>query len=204
MSVDYIKKQLEKKPEDMSIKRFIREGYFAPTHISNYHFIDLVNDRFTSLADPKFFEMAEGWVNWAHANSNKVTSTRIFHGYHMMSRKFWEDIGGFTEEFYGRAFADDKMGALGEHQNVLHCYRSSPPWMTIAWTGDHKVEASYLDDHVPNWKQILLKKDPKAFSHPEGHSHYHLHRGFPDEKYASKIQELFNRTTPPVRFTAKK
>lgn len=52
------------------------------------------------------------------ANSNLYKKRSIClkqcHGFHVMTRETYNKIGGFTEEWFGRAWSDDRMSSLGK------------------------------------------------------------------------------------------
>jgi hypothetical protein len=56
--------------------------------------------------------------------------SQCFHGFHVMTRPTFDLVGGFTEEYYGRSFADDKMTYLGDRTPGATQF---PPDFGVAW-----------------------------------------------------------------------
>lgn len=102
------------------------------------------------------------------------------HGLHVMTKKTYNQIGGFTEEWYGRAWSDDKMTSLGVG-------KYSKGWLL-------PPEYSFL------WCEPFVKNVEAS---PQ-----YLHDGF-DSSYINSLPGLFDRVfkngsiagrlSPPVR-----
>jgi hypothetical protein len=125
---------------------------------------------------------------------------RAFHGFHVMTRKTYDVIGGFTEEFYGRALAEDKMSMLGSKisGNVY-----MPPDFSVAWCGQYEIVPTMGQGYKPGWELEVSKIDPFWGKHPipGRDSPTYLHNGILDESGMIKVVTAnFDQWSPPLRF----
>lgn len=114
------------------------------------------------LGDPDFQVKMSEYLKetMGHPGTQQIMS---FHGFHIMTRKTFETIGGFTEEFYGRAFADDKMTYLGVRSpNAIQ----APSDLTVAWCGCYELSACQAEYYPSNWKEQLPLIDSYYDKHP--------------------------------------
>jgi len=122
-----------------------------------------------------------------------------FHGFHCMTRESFNQIGGFTEEFYGRAFADDKMTRLGYNQPGPV---GLPHEFSVAWCGGYEI-LNRGPGLPENWKDTWYNKDPWAGQRPtpgDRTSAKYLHDGmFGNGPMAKLVNETFVTMKPPVR-----
>jgi hypothetical protein len=133
----------------------LRDYVRCPEHLMDIYLPDFRNN----LVIPMF--------EAGHSNSMKrycmetfqhqdLQHKPAFHGFHCMTRKAFDVIGGFSEEFYGRAFADDKMTDCGRR---IPGGKALPPEFAVAWCGGYEIENR--GPGLPkNWRQILQEKDP--------------------------------------------
>jgi hypothetical protein len=109
----------------------------------------------------------------------------MHHGTHIMTRKVWEVVGGFTEEFYGRAWPDDKMNAHA---------------MKVFWTdaSTMPIEFSFSFIGMAEWQTSLDGTQPEDMpvtdlwfgKHPiQGRNYYqtYLHHGYHNKDYSTNI-----------------
>lgn len=91
---------------------------------------------------------------------SRVNDLMQHHGSHYLTRQAYDAIGGLSEEFYGRAFADDKMSYAGRvlaDSVGLKIHLSYE--FSFAWTPRSTVCA-------PVDGERLLRVDPWANRHP--------------------------------------
>jgi hypothetical protein len=81
---------------------------------------------------------------------------RFTHGLHVMTRKAYDEIGGFTEDFYGRAWSDDKMSQMG-WKVCPWGQASQPSWLSYIVTQNSVLYGIPLDeelDKVDPWHRL--------------------------------------------------
>lgn len=78
------------------------------------------------FSDPNFFAKMQ---NVCNTDPHLAISV---HGLHIMTRKTYNHIGGFSEEWYSRAHGDDKMSALGG-KTPKRCL-PAPKHFSFLWT----------------------------------------------------------------------
>lgn len=122
-----------------------------------------------------------------------------FHGYHCMSRKTFDAIGGFTEEWPSRAFPDDKMTFLGRRFPPGHAL---PHEFSVAWCGQAELCAYLGPGYSENWREKLKEVDPLHEQHPipSADGPTYLHQGLlSNSQMMEAMNASFNRNAPPVR-----
>jgi hypothetical protein len=87
--------------------KILRNCCYWPGSLEKTSIVDHLNEKIIWLNDKKFFTKIS---NCLYKDPRLV---RCHHGSHFITRKAFNLIGGFTEEFYGRAFAEDKMTKMG-------------------------------------------------------------------------------------------
>ena len=125
---------------------------------------------------------------------------RAFHGFHVMTRKTFDAVGGFTEEFYGRALAEDKMTRLGgKYSSNLYM----PPQFSVAWCGQYEIDPTRGPGYASDWQVQLAKIDPYFGKHPlPGMDNpIYLHDGLLNNSQMSELSSItFSQLAPPERF----
>lgn len=167
--------------------------------ISRYYVPNFKEKRLVSLTDHNFhFEMEKLCNTFITGKNDGMQAIQYFHGYHIMSKKTYKTIGGFTEEYYARAFPDDKMTNLGNKIMWQH----TPPEISLAWCGQHEICLGRGPEEWPDWKARLAEVDPLWDQHPIpsiNNAHY-LHDGAADGgSMAQIVNRTFDRNSPPVR-----
>lgn len=81
-----------------------------PPTLDNHYFIDHNSQSLVQLSDSGFLQKVITSVE--NLRDNPKIFTPIVHGLHVMTRQMYDIIGGFSEEFYGRAWQDCKMNSL--------------------------------------------------------------------------------------------
>jgi len=108
------------------------------TNIEDLYVSDIKNSFHILVADPSFFnkvgQLATKLANKGQQGKRRMTPS--YHGHHIMTKTTYDYIGGFTEAFYGRAWADDKMG-LARNERV-----KLPPRFSFPLTAPYKPAAS--------------------------------------------------------------
>lgn len=125
---------------------------------------------------------------------------RAFHGFHVMTRKTFNAVGGFTEEFFGRALAEDKMTSLGGRYSSDICM---PPQFSVAWCGQYEIEQTRGQGYARDWQVQLAKIDPYFGKHPLPGMDLpvYMHDGILTNSQMSELAAVtFNKFAPPVRF----
>jgi len=121
-----------------------------------------------------------------------------FHGSHAMTRKTYDAIGGFTEEFYGRALAEDKMTTLGRKFSQ----RSLPPQFSFAWTTTGELHPNKGQGYPKDWEETLKAKDPfyETRPIPPIYKPTYLHKDIISNKEAAdRSATSFDQSSPTVR-----
>lgn len=179
-----------------SIELF-RDYLRASSNLGYYYIPDFKRNLLMGLMDESCMSnLREYCIDAMHEPG--VQSMPGFHGFHAMTRQTYDHIGGFTEEWYGRAFADDKMTTLG---NTQHGPRSLPSQFSVAWCGQHEVLPGLGQGYEPGWQDRVTNL-PWARRHPVppfGQPKY-LHDGYIDaSRMAQMVNTAFNRAGRPVR-----
>lgn len=200
---------LERLTERWRGENIFRDYLRYPTKPKDLYLADFRNRNMISMTDPDFLLKAEVYCKQCFENMNDQKIGPPFHGVHVMTKKSWEKIGGFTEEYYGRAFADDKMTRKG----ILHgtsfpgVEQALPSRFSIAWVGQGEYLPSRLSYYEGvNTLDLLSKVDPYWEDHPiPGMSGtVYLH-----DRYPSKLAQELNRQLSvfvyedPIRFTGR-
>jgi len=172
-------------------------------NLEDYVIPDFKNNRLLSLTeDVSVFE---------HFAKDSATpdfknNTPAFHGFHVMTRKSFEEIGGFSEEWYGRAWADDKMTSLGLKHTTDYQFKSSFDMcghFYVCWCGQHETALAQGPGYGLGWEERLQEIDPRSDKHPipSLNCHEQLHYNLESETYMTLMtHKAFERLKPPVRF----
>lgn len=180
-----------------------RDYMKCPPDLSELYIPDFRNNLLIQLARPdslpglkRFSEesMALGGVQVLHG----------FHGFHIMTRKSYDAIGGFTEEFFGRAFADDKMSVCGRK---FHPGGALPEEFSIAWCGQYEVLPYHGYGYAPGWQSRLQEIDAHLGRHPIPGVTFSMNPGvlyledgvMQSGRFYQVCSSVFNRDTSPVR-----
>ncbi len=161
-----------------------------PSMPSETFLADIRNNDVIPLDDPNIVMKMKKYNEDCFANPNDQALGPSFHGVHVMTKQSWQYLGGFTEEFYGRAFADDKMTRRGDlYHRKFGIGLALPPEFSIAWIGQGEYSPDRLDYYPPNHLEVLKTKDPWWDRHPlhQGVQHVQLHEGFHDREYLNHM-----------------
>lgn len=183
-----------------------RDYLRTPSKLSEEFFPDFRNNLLINLDDESFPILARNYCIESFVHGD-IQSSPSFHGFHAMSRKTYDSIGGFTEEYPGRAWADDKMTALGAiRMNQLGLCpplgHGLPSQFAIAWCGQYEVGPYRGEGYPKGWETIIREKDPLFDKHPtvNGCNLVYLHHGLTsDSSMIPKVINTFKRDFPPVR-----
>lgn len=168
-----------------------RDYMECPCPLDRYYLCDFYHNKLINFADSDFISQARKYIQDCFTHKG-VQVAHGFHGYHVMTRKSYDAIGGFTEEYLGRAFADDKMSSLGTREPGLN---PLPAEFSILWCKQHEIAAFIGECYKTGWEEKLrdlrlLLPDPKIYLH---------HRIVDDLTMVGILNSSLNRTTPPVR-----
>jgi hypothetical protein len=175
-----------------------RDFFRCPTTLEENFICDFYNNKLIRFSDSTFVNDCKQFLD-SYEQKGGMQYLPGFHGFHAMTRKTYHDIGGFTEEWIGRAFADDKMTSLGNRQPGA---RSLPTRFSVAWCGQYELVPYTGPCYPENWKEILLEKNPRMTTmHLSTHMkpryiHEHL---VTHEQMDNMIKKFLNRAGPPVR-----
>lgn len=213
--VDWIKKEVEtaylnnqdpSKPR-MNVHNVFRDYLRYPSMPRDLYLADYRNNEVVQFTDPDFFNKMAKYLDECFANPSDQLITDCFHGVHVMTKQSWQHLGGFTEEFYGRAYADDKMTRRGDIMHRLFGMPLAlPKRFSVAWIGQGEYCPSRLSYYPENHKEVYEKSDPYFGLHPQpvGVAHKQLHEGFPDKDYINHLSQNHHEKfiyEPTVRFT---
>jgi hypothetical protein len=179
--------------------------YYPPT-VNNMYMVDPITREAILLSDPNFLQKMNDLCCRMEGKPGKFA--RVVHGLHVMTRLTYDIIGGFTEEFYGRAWQDDKMNSHG---------------MRLFWDEGSELPARFSFAWNPQASPLkgcpdpagLLRVDPKYENHPAAgvkQGATYLHKGYDtdfienlpaiqDEEFSSGGQR--GRLAPVVRIGTK-
>ena len=165
--VDYVKKmhtgELKHSPFQYGSPDLFRDYLRCPPKLSDLNLPDFKNNRIVPLDNEFFIQETAPFVQQS-LKENKVQHIDYFHGFHVMTRAMFNKIGGFTEEWIHRAFADDKMSFCGER---MFGRGRLPPTFSIAWIGQYEVAPTRCGGYIgDNWMDILKEVDPLYNQHP--------------------------------------
>lgn len=161
---------------------------------------DFRNNKVIRFSDPdaltqmRQFNIESMWPN------SGVQYIPSFHGYHIMTRKTYDQIGGFTHEHQGRAFPDDKMTYLGQRSPPGNYQLASQ--FAVYWVGQYEVLPYHNYGYQPGWQDKLKEVDPYHETHPipSVDQPTYLHAGLIDNsKMGELVNSTFNRSAPPVK-----
>lgn len=151
---------------------------------SDLSVVDFSKNRVVSVADPNFLEKMGSLCCRELSRKDPVTLLRAYHGQHIMTRQTWKAIGGFTEEFYGRAWPDDKMSALGSAITGSQPYM--PPRFSFSLCSSYHVRSHGIPEE-------LFRIDPYASNRPlDWLNATYLHDGY-DKNYIHNLPTVFDK-----------
>lgn len=152
--------------------------------------------------DPEFTSGMKSIIEQAFGDNppgESIQAIRGFHGFHAMTRRSYDDIGGFEELWFGRAFADDKMTFLGGQQPGPY---NLDPEFSVIWCGQHELAFDRGPKYPPDWKDYLAKIDPIWDKHPiPPNSPTYLYDGFASSSLHEIVNKNFSKTTKPTRIS---
>jgi len=176
-----------------------RDYLKTPTKLSSLYLLNFYKPELICLDSDEFIAKAAELSVASRVNGG-MQRLPTFHGFHVMTRKTYDHIGGFTEEFYGRAYADDKMTWHGLNSPAP---AQTPDWMDVAWCAPYFLSACQAEYYPPGWGEKLPLIDPYSGRHPSSPCFpKYLHEGiFPsDGQYYEVVRRLLNPHGPVVRF----
>lgn len=168
----------------------------CPPKLSDFYVPDFRNGELLSLSAPD-------WAKIYRFNTQSFIDGGVqvipgFHGMHCMSKKTYDAIGGFTEEYPGRAFPDDKMTYLGRTYGGGHL----PYEFSVAWLGSMELPRKDSYGYRDDWQEVLDVADPQWKDHPipPCHAHVYLHSGIlPDHEMIKVLNKNFSVNQKPIR-----
>jgi hypothetical protein len=175
-----------------------RDYLRLPSSPSNMYLPDFRRGTILNLENNDLFFLRAADICKESFEDNLVQRSTEFHGFHFMTRKTFDIIGGFEEVYSGRAVADNKMTELG--RNYEHGVKF-PPQLSVAWERQFEIR----DELTPEVHKKLAKIDPWYGKHPlpESKSSVYLHTD-----YYNTDNEFYNEGakylgpimhTPPTR-----
>ena len=189
-----------------------RDYLCYPSRPEDLHLVDFRNDQLINFADKDFLPKMKKYTQECFNNPGDQAIAPPFHGVHVISRHSYKALGGFTEEYYGRAYADDKMTRRGiAHADVIRINvpQALPTEFSIAWVG----QGEYLPDRFTYRTKeesaaLLPQMDKYIDRHPiPGRTgHNHLHDKYPDNTYLNQFSPMLAPfiLQDSVRFTKDK
>lgn len=174
--------------------------FHTPSDLKDVYLPHFAGNRSTSLDDPNFPNEARSYCkDVINLRPTETQWLQQFHGFHIMSKKFYDKVGGFTEEYYYRALPDDKMTYHGRAFNSCEM----PAHMSTGWVGHFAYEPDRLS-YPPNHVETYRAKEPYAdvFLSRQGSSKgYALHSRSYTDSYVHQtlLPQFFSTTKPPVR-----
>lgn len=178
------------KTKHLTGENIFRDFLQYPSMPEDTYIADFRHNQLISMADPEVIDKMRIFARECFANPQDQLTGPSFHGVHVMTKKSWEYLGGFTEEFYGRAYADDKMTRRGD---LLHrkfgCSLALPYEFSIAWIGNGEYSPTRLTYYPAYHDRLRKARDPFWDTHPvpSGGHNTHLHEGFPDRDYINNM-----------------
>lgn len=214
--VDFLKEKVSEIHGIVSSGSELRPGILSevgrdylqyPSELSETYVADFNKGELISLDYEGFLGKMKDFILNRRNNPRSLEhSTCTFHGVHVMTRESWNYLGGFTEEWYGRAFADDKTTRRG---HILHTDTPVPLGLpdeyTILWPGQGEYIQSLFPYYPKNHLEVLKSKDPWFDKHPiPGISGTrYLHDEFKDRDYMNSLNRILEYYIgePTIRFT---
>ncbi len=174
--------------------------FHTPCELKDIYLPNFAGNRITSLADPNIYsEMTAYCQDIINLRPTETQWLQTFHGFHIMSRKFYNKIGGFTEEYYYRALPDDKMTYHGRAYNSPE----TPAHISTGWTGHFAYEPERLEYPADHAQQYQTKESHSNIhmSRSSGFKGFSLHSaGYTDSYvHGTLLPQTFSITKPPVR-----
>ncbi len=142
-------------PETQTNSQRLRDYNCYPSSLEDCYIPDPPFNRLLNLADENFITKSKIMCEQATDRALQV------HGLHCMTRKAFDHIGGFSEEFYGRAYSDDKMTNMGLEICRVHGLQwQLPAEFTFAWSPRSVITSSIKDmSHPANSGVVYLDTD---------------------------------------------
>jgi hypothetical protein len=177
-------------------KEVFKDYLNYPSDLKDYYLPDFKKNEITSLASPDSIEKMYEYSEQAFANRD-IQLLPNFHGVHVMTKKTYDKIGGFTEAFYGRALADDKMTKDGMKYNFGG---SLPPKFSFAWLATAELGPFRGEPYPDNWEELVRQRDPWYGKHPLNLVDLrYLHRDLISNADFSKVASEAFLYSPPIR-----
>lgn len=159
---------------------------------------DFYANKIIKFTDPNFFNEMHR-VCTDVAKHNGIQFLPGFHGFHLMTRTTFNTIGGFSEEWFHRAWADDKMTAWGSR---IYGHHTMPDHLTVCWTGQYELAEARGPGYPSEWREELPLVDPWYDKHPipSAYGRTYLYTGLhADWEIGREITKVFSKGTSPVR-----
>lgn len=175
MNAYYSKPQYQNKIPRWRFSEVNRMANYYPSRADDLYIMDIKRQKLINFASSQclsdlqvLLEDAFSIYNCTQSmdNQNEYQITPSFHGFHVMTRKTYNAIGGFTEEWFSRAWADDRMTSLGNR----HFSCQLPSKFSIMWSGQAEPEknmtARYLYGHKHEYMPYWPYLEKHRFSKP--------------------------------------
>jgi hypothetical protein len=180
-----------------------RDFLKCPPRLDELYVPDFRNNCLIRLADPASLDLLKRFSEES-IRLGGVQCLPGFHGFHVMTRRAYDLIGGFTEEYFGRAFADDKMSVCGRK---FLPGGALPEEFSVAWCGQYEVLPHHAQGYADGWRERLSQVDPFYGKHPipamvsgSDPGVFYLEDGImPSGKFNQTCGAAFNRDLPPIR-----
>lgn len=183
--------------------QLFRDYLRASSDLADYFIPDFKRNLLISLDSDQFMDQMRIYTEDAMQEPG-VQTLPGFHGFHAMTRQTFDAIGGFTEEWYGRAFADDKMTFLGGATQPSG--RVLPSRFAVAWCGQHEVLPGVGQGYQDGWQDQLKEQQGKWLDKhpvPPFGQPYYLHQDVIDNsRMMQMVNTAFRKDRPPVRFSS--
>ena len=208
----YIDKMIDEILQDISLKKPSRKGSLCrdylryPSTLDELFIVDFEKKEKISLGNKKLKQWVRDFFSLRNTQINMTSDTiiPIFHGVHVMTKEAYTHLGGFTEEWYGRAFAEDKMTRRATTTfSTLH--PELPYQFSFLWPGQAETSERLFPYYNKNYIDELKQKDPWFNTHPTPgmFKPTYLHSGYKDLQYIHDIPKTIDKwcSEMPVRLT---
>ena len=205
---EYVKKKLEqiRSGEIPYLKAHFNRDYLeCPPRLDRTYLPDYFTGNIVSLDRPDFTRLASRFCRTAFSDKNPYSNAEMrrnphYHGFHLMTRKTYRTIGGFTEEWVHRAYADDKMTYHGKR---IDPYVILPPQFSVSVDRPFEIVPCGDPPYASNWKELAHLVDPLFDEHPipSGEKRTYLYSNLATTKEITRmVLKDLPVTAPPVRF----
>lgn len=166
----YIKEKLEQiRSQEIEYHKahFNRDYLRCPPSLDKMYLPDPFTGSITSLDNSAFIRSSMNLARTAFSDENPWPNPVMrrnpqYHGFHAMTRKTYKAIGGFTEEWVHRAYADDKMTYHGKRIGPGQL----PPQFSVSVDRPFEIVPCGDPLYPSDWYSLVKGIDPLFDRHP--------------------------------------